>query len=248
MGMRRQIRPGSQDFNRYRSLLVALSEDLSLPLLQIKTTLEAIEGQVASEKHTESILLSADAGLQLIEAYRLALKSDHNAGLTMEPVAIGAVLQEVAQNLTSYASQYATDLEVDVTGKLTPVLAHKPSLTAALQCLSASMIRAQSAAGHQKRYRLLLGAHRGPDNSIATGVFSDVQGLSDKTLRSAHNLVGRAHQPLSGIPAGAASGVLIADLLCTSMWQPLRAAAHRKLGGLATTVPISKQMQFIRDF
>jgi hypothetical protein len=249
MGMRRHVKPGSQDFNRYRGLLVTLSEDLSLPLLQIKTTLEAIEGQTTSEKHKQSILLSAEAGLQLVEAYRLALKFDqntnHSIGLVMEPVAIGAILQEVANNLTPYAKQYATDLEVDVTGKLTPVLAHKPSLTAAIQCLSASMIRAQAAASHQKRYRLMLGAHRGPDNSISTGVFSDVRGLSDKTLRNAHNLVGRAHQPLAGIPAGAASGVLIADLLCTSMWQPLRAAAHRKLGGLATSIPVSKQMQFI---
>jgi hypothetical protein len=245
MGMRRQTKPDLQDFNRYRGLLVTLSEDLSLPLLQIKTTLESSGEQTASNTHKESIRLSTEAGLQLIEAYRLALRFDPGSELTMEPVAIGAVLQEVADNLTPYAKQYATDLEVDITGKLTPVLAHKPSLTAALQCLSASMIRAQSAAGHQKRYRILLGAHRGPDNSISTGVFSDVQGLSDKTLRNAHNLAGRAHQPLSGMPVGAASGVLIADLLCSSMWQPLRAAAHRKLGGLATSVPVSKQMQFI---
>jgi hypothetical protein len=245
MGIKTRRNPDLQDFGKYRNLLAALSEDLSLPLMQIKTTLEAIEGKALSEKHTEAMALSAEAGLQLIEAYRLALKSDYNSQLEMEPVAIGAVLQEVAHNLSPYAKQYATDLEVDVTGKLTPVLAHKPSLAAALQCLSASMIRAQAAAGHQKRYRLLLGAHRGPDSLISAGVFSDVQGLSDKTLRTAHNLVGRAHQPLSGIPAGAASGVLIADLLCSSMWQPLRAAAHRRLGGLATSVPISKQMQFI---
>jgi hypothetical protein len=246
MGMRKQSRsPDLQDFGKYRNLLASLSEDLSLPFLQIKTMLEAQEGQVISEKHTQSMVLSAEAGLQLIEAYRLALKSDHNSQLELEPVAIGAILQEVAHNLSPYAAQYATDLEVDVTGKLTPVLAHKPSLGAALQCLSTSMIRAQAAAGKQRRYRLLLGAHRGADSFIATGVFSDIQGLSDKTLRTAHDLAGRAHQPLYGIPAGAASGVLIADLLCTSMWQPLRAAAHRKMGGLATVIPTSGQMQFI---
>jgi hypothetical protein len=238
--------PGIQDLNKYRSILATLSEDLSLPLLQIKTSIEAMEGQPAvPQVHMQNMSLSVEAGLQLIEAYHLALKSDINFQQDMEPVAIGSILQEVAHNISPYAKQYATDLEVDITGSLTPVLAHRESLIAALQCLSTSMIRAQSASGQKKRYLLVLGAHRGPDNLISTGVFSEVQGLSDKTLRIAHNLAGRAHQPLSGIPTGAASGVLIADMLCSSMWKPLRAAAHRKLRGLATSVPVSKQMQFI---
>ncbi len=183
--------------------------------------------------------------MQLIEAYKLVLKSsemDHNE---FEPVAIGAILQEVAHLLTPYAKKYDTELMVDVQARLTPVLAHQPSLTAALQVLSASMIRAQAAQVQQKRYKLLLGAHRSPDYSISTGVFSNVAGLSDRTLRSARGLVGKARQPMPNIPAGAASGVLIADMLCSAMWQPLRAAAHGGMHGLATAVPISKQLQFV---
>jgi hypothetical protein len=238
-----------QEFGKYRALLSALSDDLSLPLLQIKTTLEVLEGKSLTSKssygHINSMSLSAEAGLQLIEAYRLALKSGGENSMQMEPIAVGAVLQEVAHQLSPYAKQYATDLVVDVQGKLTPVLAHRPSLEAALQCLGASMIRAQAAAAQQKHYYLMLGAHRSKDGAIAAGVFSEVYGLSDKTLRNAHNLVGKAHQPLPNIPTGAASGVLIADMLCAAMWQPLRAAAHRKISGLATSVPMSKQLQFI---
>ncbi len=236
------------DFERLRALLAALSDDLSLPLLQIKTNLEILDGKSlsakSSQEHTRSMGLSAEAGLQLIEAYRLALHSKTLGYQDMEPVAVGAILQDVAYRLTPYAHQYATDIEVDVQGKLTPVLAHRPSLAAALECLAASMIRAQAATSQKRRYTLLLGAHKSSDN-IATGVFSDVKGLSDKTLRNAYKLVGHAHQPISGVPAGAASGVLIADMLCGSMWQPLRAAAHRKMGGLATSIPVSKQMSFI---
>jgi hypothetical protein len=238
-----------EEFNKHRSLLAALSDDLSLPLLQIKTTLEVLQGKSltskASSAHSDSMRLSADAGLQLIEAYRLTLKAYEHDLTHMQPVAIGAVLQDVAHKLEPYAKEYATDLIVDVQGKLTPVLAHKPSLEAALQCLGASMIRAQAAATQQKRYYLMLGAHRGNGGVIATGVFSEIEGLSDKTLRTAHNLVGKSHQPLPNIPAGAASGILIADMLCASMWQPLRAAAHRKITGLATSVPVSQQLQFV---
>lgn len=236
------------ELNQQRTLLAALSDDLALPLLQIKTNLELAQSEnFASEliqNRADAISLSTQAGLQLIEAYRLALRiQDKN--LEMEPVAIGAILEDVAHQLAPYAAQYSTDLEVDVQGKLTPVLAHRPSLIAALQCLSSSLVRAQAAQNQQHRYRLLLGAHRTPDNVIATGVFSSVTGLSDRTLRAARHLVGRARQPLTSVPPGAAGGVLIADMLCSAMWQPLRSAAHRNMGGLATGVPITKQLQFV---
>jgi len=240
---------GVEEFNKYRSLLAALSDDLSLPLLQIKTTLEILENSVSTGEdfsiHKDSMFLSAEAGLQLVEAYRLALRATDHDITQMEPVAIGAILDDVANRLEPYAKQYATDLIVDIQGSLTPVLAHKPSLEAALQCLGASIIRAQAASVNQKRYFIMLGAHRGSSGAIATGVFSEFTDLSDKTLRTAHALVGKAQQPLPNIPAGAASGVLIADMLCASMWQPLRAAAHRKISGLATSVPMSQQLQFV---
>ena len=231
------------------ALLAALSDDLSLPLLQIKSSVEVLEqvsfAKAAGQVQAEKISLSADNGLQLIEAYRLVLKSSQITDMDFEPVAIGAVLQEVAHQLSPYAKKYDTELIVDVQHHLRPVLAHQPSLSAALQVLSASMIRAQTAQVQQKRYKLLLGAHRSVNSAISTGVFSNVHGLSDKTLRSARDLVGKARQPMPAIPAGAASGVLIADMLCTAMWQPLRAAAHGGMHGLATAVPISKQLQFV---
>ncbi|HVS78999.1 MAG TPA: hypothetical protein VHD84_01785, partial [Candidatus Saccharimonadales bacterium] len=70
-------------------------------------------------------------------------------------------------------------------------------------------------------------------------------GLSDRTLRAARSLVGKARQPLPAVPAGAATGVLVADMLCSAMWQPLRAAAHHNLPGLVTALPASKQLQFV---
>jgi hypothetical protein len=222
-----------------QALLAALSDDLALPLLQIKSALEA-------KASPDQIALSVENGLQLVEAYKLTLRINHDSeSLQLEPVAIGAVLQDVAHQLTPYAKKYATDLEVDVSGRLTPVLTHQPSLHIAIQVLSASLIRAQAAQVQQKRYKLLLGARRSSESAIATGVYSSIEGLSDKTLRSARSLTGHARQPLPSLPPGAASGVLIADMLCSSMWQPLRAAAHSGMHGLATAIPVSKQLQFV---
>jgi len=228
---------------------VTLSDDLALPLLQVKTSLELLSAdnfaKAASRRHVLESELNLDAGLQLIEAYRLLLSAERIEKLPLEPLAIGALLDDIAHQLSPYAKQYATALEVSVQHRLTPVIVHQPSLHSALEVLSSSLIKAQASQTDEKSYRLVLGAHRTADNVVAAGVFSSVQGLSDKTLRAARSLVGRARQPLPALPAGAAAGVLVADMLCAALWQPLRAAAHDNLAGLVTSIPASKQLQII---
>ncbi len=248
--MKRRIADsGSLELQRQKALLAALSQDLALPLLQVKSSLEVVDGAGFSKKSFASqakiMGLSVETGLQLIEAYRLVLLHQSDAALLLEPFAIGAVLEEVAHEIFPYAKEYSTTIEVDVQGRLTPVLADRHSLVAALQVLSSSMIRSQAAQTKQKQYKLVLGAHKGQDNLIAAGAFSNIEGLSDRALRAARGLVGRARQPLPAVPPGAASGILLADILCADMWQPLRAAAHRQMKGLATTVPSTKQLQFV---
>ena len=228
---------------------MTLSDDLALPLLQVKTSLELLSAdnfaKAASRRHVLESELNLDAGLQLIEAYRLLLSAERIEKLPLEPLAIGALLDDIAHQLSPYAKQYATALEVSVQHRLTPVIVHQPSLHSALEVLSSSLIKAQASQTDEKSYRLVLGAHRTADNVVAAGVFSSVQGLSDKTLRAARSLVGRARQPLPALPAGAAAGVLVADMLCAALWQPLRAAAHDNLAGLVTSIPASKQLQII---
>lgn len=247
--MKKQLNRNQERVARQRALLVALSDDLALPFIQIKSSIELAElggldsPSLMSEART--ISLTAETGLQLVEAYRLLLRSEEILNSPLEPVAIGAVLEKVAHKLYSYAGQYGTDIEIDIQGKFAPVLANSESLTMAIEVLSSSLIRAQASQEHKDRYRIVLGAHRSSEGLLAAGVFSNVHGLSDKSLRAARGLVGQARQPLPAIPPGAASGILVADMLCSNLWQPLRTAAHKSLGGLATNLPISKQLQLI---
>lgn len=247
--MKRQVSRHFQDVARQQALLAALSDDLSLPLTQIRTGLELIEtddyAKATSRSQSRTMALATEASLQLIETYKLLLKSDEIMNLAFQPVAVGAVLEEVAHQLTPFAREYSTKLEVDIQGRLTPVLVHQPSLNAVLQSLAYSLIRAQVAQTERVEHRLLFGAHRSAENVVSAGVFSDVQGLSDQSLRAAHSLLGRARQPLPAVPPGTASGILVADMLCAHMWQPLKSAAHRSLHGLATTLPVSKQLRFV---
>ncbi len=232
-----------------RSLLQALSDDLALPLLHVKTSLELIEeGRLSKSLRTQfqNLSLSAEAGLQLLEAYRLALDHIHARQLALEPVVVGAVLQDVAHGLTPFAKQYATELEVDIRPGLRPVLANQPNLVAAMQCLAISLIRTQAAqAEAAKSSRLVFGAHRANAQTVTAGLFGNLKGLSENAIRSARALAGRAKQPLPAVPLGSAGGVLVADLLCSAMWQPLRTGSHNNLSGLVTDFMVSKQMLLI---
>lgn len=231
-----------------RALLSTLSDDLALPLLQIKTTLELFSDlRLSKDQKTiiDSLGISTDAGLRLLEAYRLALSLADTSELPLEPVAIGAVLNDVAHQLNPLALAYETELWVDTQSSLKPALANSPSLTIALHCLAISLIRAQAAAEPHKKGRILLGAHRSEDGHIVTGVFGSVKGVGERALRSARSLGSRARQPVFGVPAGTASGVLVADMLCARMWSPLKSTHYQNLDGLATVVPISKQLNFV---
>jgi hypothetical protein len=77
-----------------RALLMTLSEDIALPLLQVKTSLDLLEGQgfvkTAARRHVRESNLSVDTGLQLVEAYKLLLNAEGQAGLLAEPVSVGA--------------------------------------------------------------------------------------------------------------------------------------------------------------
>lgn len=247
--MKRQLRRGNAGQVRHQALLVAMATDLALPLTVVKTGLELMEdaGYAKStvRPQAKNMTLAVEAGFQLIETYRLLLQSDEILKGAPRPIAIGAVMEEVAHQLTPFAREYSTAIEVDVQNRLTPVLVHQPSLNAVLQSLSYSLIRAQAAQAETADSRLILGAHRSANSVIAAGVFSDIEGLSDRSLRAAHSLMGQARQPLPAVPPGAASGILIADMLCAAMWQPLRAAAHHHLSGLVTALPTSSQLNLV---
>lgn len=220
-----------------------------LPLLQVRSSVDLLEEQnyakPAARRHAGDTRLNIGAGIQQIEAYRLLLASRDLESLPAEPLAVGSLMDDIAHKLAPYAQRYSTQIEVSIQHRLAPVLVNQASLESALEVLSSSLIRAQAAQSERKSYRLVLGAHRAPDNTIAAGVFSDTQGLSDRTLRAARSLIGKARQPLPAVPAGAAAGVLVADMLCASLWQPLRAAAHDNLAGLATGLPASRQLKFV---
>ena len=147
-------------------LLVALADQLKLPLLQIARGAE-LAGLGKSTR--SNIAYTADVALRLIDGYILSI-APKQAKLELEPVSVSAVLQDTAQRLAQLAQQYECDLQISLSGKYGPVMANRKNLEAAFTMLGYSFIEAQQHADG-KRPSVILGAHKSV-NGLVAGFFS----------------------------------------------------------------------------
>lgn len=223
-------------------LLVALAEQLKVPLQQIARHAELSRRGPAQAKALLDIEDTAQLGLTLIDNYVLATQLAQ-ATLMLEPVSLSAVLHDTAVALEPVARQYNCELELSISGKYEPVMAHRSGLRAALVSMGHVFIEA----GHQSRRKkpvIQLAAHRGK-NGIVGGIFSETESLSAEVYRRARQLYGRSRQPLQDLTSTSGAGIFVADTLLASMDSRLRVASHRKSTGLAATFIPSRQLNLI---
>jgi hypothetical protein len=226
-------------------LLQVLAEQMKLPLLQIARRAELGKLNGESETSLSSIELTADGALQLIDSYLLSLKlARAQASLELEPVSLSAVLSQTAHQLDKLAKQYNCELELHLSGRYEPIMAHRAGLEAALTSLGYVFIEAQSSAPHKTRPILKLAAHRGKAGIVA-GMFADLEGLSAEMYRRGRSLFGHGRQPLTQLTASSGAGIFVADSLLASMQARLRIAHHQKLTGLAATFNSSNQLRLV---
>lgn len=215
-------------------LLLALAEQLKLPLLQI-----ARRAELAKDAET---ITTADMALNLIDSYILSVTPTAQAELQLEPLSAAAVLQDVAHNLGQYAKQYDCQLELNISGRYSPIMANRQSLIAAYTLLGYSFIEAESSQVNRPG-QVILAAHKSA-KGLVTGVFSRQSLTTSDMLRRAKALYGTARQPLTTLSASAGAGIFVADSLLQSMATVLHPAHHHKLNGLAATLLPSQQLHF----
>jgi len=226
-------------------LLQAVAEQMKLPLLQIARRAELAH---LSGDHSliEGIELTADSALRLLDNYLLSTKLARVDGsLQLEPVSIAAVMNDTAHQLSRLADQYECELELHLSGRYAPVMAHRAGLEAALASLGYVFIEAQSTRPRKRRPTIKLAAHRSK-NGIVAGMFADIEGLSMDMYRRGRGLYGHAKQPLTQLVSTSGAGVFVADSLLQSMATRLRLAHHQKLSGLAATFTPSNQLSLVR--
>lgn len=221
-------------------LLRALAEQLKLPLLQIARQAELAANP--SSTYLNSISSIADMSLTLIDGFLLSVERHDQQSLELEPLSVSSLLYDTAQALQPIARQHDCDIEVNLSGKYGPVMAHDKSVRAALMLVGYSLVEARTE--DAERHRLVLAAHKSV-SGLVTGLFDNQPGLSTDMFRRGRALYGYARQAMPSVGAGSGAGIFVADALLKSMAAPLHLARHHKFNGLATTLIPSQQMQMV---
>jgi hypothetical protein len=219
-----------------------LTEELKTPLLQIARQAELNRADPAAST-LESIETAAEQALRFVDSYLLSQQLNEQL-FVMEPVAVSAVLQAAAHQLERLARQYNCQVELHLSGRYGPVMAHRQGLEAALMGIGATLITGQVPTD-KRRPVITLAAHKSASGGIVAGVFGAQEGLSEAVYRQGKALVGRARQPLGTAAATTGAGIFIADAIFAAMSAQLRIARHHKLTGLAATLNPSKQLALV---
>ena len=227
-------------------LLLAVAEQLKIPLTVIARHAEL--GQITGDPtqiDAAVIRTQADAALQLVDSYLLGLQLlREQVQLPLEPVSISSLLVDTAHTLERFAQQYRVHLEVSVAGKYGPVMASARGLRAALLSLGFALVEAQAAQDPGKPRRITLASHRTPHGIIA-GMYGQYEELEAGQWRTALQLQGRAAQPFRALTPGSGAGLFVADTILRSMDSRLRVGRHNGQSGLAATLQLSQQLQFV---
>ncbi|MBA3758644.1 hypothetical protein H0X10_03375 [Candidatus Saccharibacteria bacterium] len=214
-------------------LLLALAEELKLPLLQIARTSEF--------SGSEAVQRTAEMALKLVDGYVLGLQSTDQVSLRLEPVTLASILYDTAEALAPIAKQQGYELRVDIGGKFGPVMGDRHTLQTAFTVLGYELMTVPA---EDTASVLTLATHRGKPGIVA-GIFTNNTLLTKDSLRRARALVGTARQTM---PTGSASngvGIFIADNLLKNLSTSLNLARHHKQTGLATSLLPSRQLQLV---
>ncbi len=224
-------------------LLSALAAGLRNPFTQIARKAELARIDVASPEALTDIETIADNAQDLIDGYLLCLQMKES--FPLEPVAIGAVLNDAAHLLSPLGRQYNCDIELHVRGRTEPVLIHRRSLQAALLSLGNVFIEAQATESGKRRPSVKLGSHRSRGGTVA-GLFTATETpLAMQMLQRGKALLGNVRRPLPQYSASSGAAVYLADALLAHMSGGLRVAQHQKLTGLAATFAPARQLSLV---
>lgn len=225
-------------------LLLSVTEQLKLPLLQIARQAE-LARMTGAPADAERIQTTADMALHLLDSYVLSvqLATDEQALFETEPVTISSVLYDVGMQLQPIAKAYDVRLELNMSGKYGPIMAHRKGLQSALVSLGYALIESLPASDHPQ-LKLQLATHRCRYGVVA-GLYCEAEELSAEALRLGRQLYGRARQPLTGLSSGSGAGVFVADALLHAMSSQLTVSRHNNLRGLGAVLQPNPQMQLV---
>lgn len=218
-------------------MLVALAEQLKAPLIQIAQLAEIDN----FERQAASIGVLSKQALRSIDALVFVRQQTI---LELEPVSVGAVLYDVAHELTALAQQNNIEIEINQRGNRAPIMAHTVGLKTLLELAGDVLLRLAVTGDTPGKQRLLLGCHPTIGGQMV-GVFQTGNSLSQAGLNAARKLYGRAGQasPLMSLQGGAS--LVVADSLAVQLHSALKVYQHVSLKGLGAAFAPSKQLRLV---
>jgi hypothetical protein len=228
-----------------QQLLLSVTEELKMPLLQIARLAEQSQMIGVSKADNSPIIqATADSALKLLDNYILGVR------LTLEPqnfeieaVSVSSVLYDAGQQLAALAKNYGVELELNIAGKFGPVAANRQGLQAALVSLGAALIEALPAL-EDCQLKLQLATHRSRYGVVA-GVYADTKQVSAQALKTGRRLQFHTRQPFLNLTHNSGAGVFIADAILKAMNLNLTASRHHRLYGIGTVLNPNHQLQLV---
>lgn len=223
-------------------LFSSLAQQVKLPFVQIAHAAELLQTGRGNTELIDTISLTSQAALNLIDGYLLSVRLQQEHSLLLEPVALSSVMYDTAHTLDVYAKAHDCDVELNFNGKYGPVMGRREIIEAALTALGYSFIEASSAGTGRNRISLVL---RRTAHGLNAGIYSANGALSSALFKHAKALQGLVRQPLGDFSAGAGAGVFVADSLFSSLDSPMKVARFRAEKGLGATLMPSRQLSIV---
>jgi hypothetical protein len=236
---------GSQDIDPNQMLpqrlFLTLAQQMKMPLMNIARRAELGPDNVS----LETIRITADAALRLLDNYLLGIELTGSNGMAFEtePVSVASVLYDAGNQIRPLATAYGVTLDLRVDGKYNPVMAHRRALQAALVSLGYALIETLPALDIPQS-RLHLTAHR-CRYGIVAGMYCDTEQITPQALRTGRGLYGYAHQPLADFSYTSGAGVFVADAILHAMKAKLSVSRHQHMHGLGVVLPMNPQLRLV---
>lgn len=223
-------------------LFACLAEQVKLPFIQVAQAAELMaSGTIQAQQSQRTIQEVSQAAIQLIDGFLLQVQLQQNAQLHLETVSVSSILYDTAELLNPYAKLQGVDIQLSISGKYSPVMAHAHGLRAALANIGYSLIDGSEKG---KKRIITLNAHKNT-HGISAGVYTNTGVLTAGLLKQARTLYGEVHQPLSSFSSSNVAGIFVADGLLRSLGSTLQVSRRGGESGLVATFAPSRQLSLV---
>lgn len=226
-------------------LMISVSEQLKLPLMQVARRAEAAELRGTTQDFA-AIRVTAQSALQLLDNFLLSLRLQNGyLQLELEPVSVSSVLYDAGQAVRGLADQYGVELQVDIGGRYGPVTANRMALEAALISLASTLIEGLPGMDlPAPQLELQFATHR-CRYGIVAGVYMRHKSLKPESLDKGLSLHGKARQPFNVLTHASGAGIFVADTIVKAMQLQLKVSRHNGWRGIGVVMAPNQQLQLI---